>query len=111
MAELLYRGVSFEEMLTGTPVQFVGVHPCLWHEHPEQPTMGFVEHEPDAQVTLDAALGVAVRDALLGHVSPFLQPMTGETVRDLYDCDGHETVKRDLYDAIAAALDQEATNG
>ncbi len=57
----LYQAVSVEEMQAGTPVQFVGVHPLLWHDHPEQPTMGFVEYDADPEYTRDAALGRAVR--------------------------------------------------
>lgn len=25
------------------PVNFVGVHPLIWHDHPEHPEVGFVE--------------------------------------------------------------------
>ena len=38
----LYKAVDLK---TGEPVQYVGVHPLKWHDHPEQPDMGFVEYE------------------------------------------------------------------
>jgi len=38
---LLYREVDFEK----EPCVFVGVHCLRWHEHPDQPTIGFVEVE------------------------------------------------------------------
>lgn len=25
------------------PVNYVGVHPLVWHDHPDQPEMGFME--------------------------------------------------------------------
>jgi hypothetical protein len=37
----LYREVDFEK----EPCVFVGVHCLRWHEHPDQPTIGFVEVE------------------------------------------------------------------
>lgn len=30
-----------------SPVNFVGVHPITWHEHPNQPDAGFVEVDVD----------------------------------------------------------------
>ena len=37
----LFQLVSNEEMEAGEPVNYVGVHPLRWHEHPEQPDAGF----------------------------------------------------------------------
>ena len=37
----LYREVDFLK----EPCVFVGVHVVRWHEHPDQPTVGFVEVE------------------------------------------------------------------
>jgi len=37
----LYREVDFLK----EPVVFVGVHALQWHNHPDQPTIGFVEVE------------------------------------------------------------------
>lgn len=34
-----FRGVPITEETE--PVQYVGVHPLAWHDHPEQPQMGF----------------------------------------------------------------------
>ena len=41
----LYARVSKEDVLNGTPVQFVAVHPLRWHER-DQPACGFNEAEP-----------------------------------------------------------------
>lgn len=37
---MLYRRV---DPVSGEPVNFVGVGPVGWHDHPEQPQAGFVE--------------------------------------------------------------------
>ncbi len=100
MSNGLYQAVSVEEMQAGTPVQFVGVHPLLWHEHPDQPTMGFVEHTPDPQATQDAALGKAVRSICIQS------RYTPENLRTL-----PHWLLTGLAAAIAAALEQEAANG
>jgi hypothetical protein len=67
---LLYREVDFEK----EPCVFVGVHCLRWHEHPDQPTIGFVEVELEditevqalqarvAELEADAKLGRMVRE-------------------------------------------------
>lgn len=37
-----YRAV---EIGSPEPVNYVGVHPLIWHDHPEQPEMGFTEEK------------------------------------------------------------------
>jgi hypothetical protein len=37
-----YRAV---EIGSPEPVNYVGVHPLLWHDHPEQPDLAFTEEE------------------------------------------------------------------
>ena len=34
-----FRGVPITD--DAEPVQYVGVHPVVWHDHPEQPQLGF----------------------------------------------------------------------
>ena len=36
---IYFRGVPITD--DAEPVQYVGVHPVVWHDHPEQPQMGF----------------------------------------------------------------------
>jgi hypothetical protein len=44
MADLLYRRIDIIPNMEETePVQFVGVYTLRWHDHPEQPTVGFYE--------------------------------------------------------------------
>ena len=38
--ENYYKRVSID---SDEPVNFVGVHPLIWHDHPEQPEAGFIE--------------------------------------------------------------------
>jgi hypothetical protein len=38
-----YKGVALDDKGTREPVNYVGVHPLVWHDHPEQPEMGFSE--------------------------------------------------------------------
>jgi hypothetical protein len=40
MVGQFYRAVDLE---TNEPVNYVGVHPLVWHDHPNQPDLGFVE--------------------------------------------------------------------
>jgi len=46
----LYKRVSFEDMVAGESVQFVGVHAVRWHEHPDQPKAGFVEFDVPEEI-------------------------------------------------------------
>ena len=52
MLEHYYIRVD-EEELENVPLQFVGVYTLRWHEHPEQPSVGF--YAAENQSILDAA--------------------------------------------------------
>jgi len=47
MKNQYYRAVSFNNKGTTEAVNYVGVHPLVWHDHPEQPDMGFVEADDE----------------------------------------------------------------
>lgn len=42
MVGQFYKGVNIE---SHEPVNYVGVHPLIWHDHPDQPDLGFSEME------------------------------------------------------------------
>lgn len=56
---MLYRLI--EDPKEGELVTYLGVYALRWHDHPEEPTVAFIE---DRDATNDAALGAAVREAL-----------------------------------------------
>ena len=41
--ETFYRGIVIDEKGSKEPVNYVGVHPLIWNDHPEKPDMGFSE--------------------------------------------------------------------
>ena len=47
MKYTVYKKVEMDENGTKEPVNYVGVHPFRWHDHPEHPDFGFTEIELD----------------------------------------------------------------
>ena len=42
-----YKAVGFDAEGTKQSVNYVGVHPLVWHDHPKQPELGFTEVDID----------------------------------------------------------------
>jgi hypothetical protein len=38
-----YKAIALDDKGTKEPVNYVGVHPLVWRDHPDRPEMGFAE--------------------------------------------------------------------
>jgi len=94
---LLYRMI--EDPKEGEMVQFLAVHAVRWHEHPDEPTVAFIE---DRQATKDAALGRVVYERMeMHHFTPGSLRITASDMSNL-GWDSASAFMRAIADALAA---------
>ena len=73
MKYTFYKKVKMDENGIKEPVNYVGVHPFAWYNHPEQPDFGFTEIELDLPDDIETE--EKLKDYLYNesHMRPFSQ--------------------------------------